>query len=507
MISKRLVASFLCVGLAAASLFSAVNPADAAAAVKKIKLSNKKLELSVGESKVLKVKYKPVKSKAKIVWSSSKKKVAKVNKKGKVTAKSIGSAVITAKVKASKIKAACKVKVNKAPDEIKNVTPNFTAAPTGSAATPSPTGVVDNKVYPVNINFEDEDYVTIEVGGEYTLKAQAAPSDTDKDAMEYKSERGWVASVDQDGKVKALYPGMTIITLTSKKDSSVTASIHVNVVDTSIPDASFNQYNSDIAHGKIETISYNSDYREGGKAQARVWTPADYSPEQKYNILFCLHGGGADMWYWTNDKGGANDGCAADKILDNLYAQGILEPCIVVFTNGVITYDDTKTYPNVPKDAVVTDWGRDSFLLEYEIIYNLMPYMNENYSIEQGKEHTAICGLSMGCGQTLDIGLKNPELFAYVGAFSGSPFARDDQQLVTCKEDADRLNSNFKLFTMMVGSEDGLANDKTSSSSKAFAKVCTEYEVNYMFVEEPGLAHEDACWDRNLYKFMKYAFK
>ena len=59
----------------------------------------------------------------------------------------------------------------------------------------------------------------------------------------------------------------------------------------------------------------------------------------------------------------------------------------------------------------------------------------------------------------------------------------------------------------MVGSEDGLANDKTSSSSKAFGKVCTEFEVNYMFIEEQGLAHEDACWDRNLYKFMKYAFK
>ncbi len=506
MMIKKLIASLLCMGLAIVSICSVSYSADAAAPVKKIKLNKKKMELTVGESKVLKVKYKPVKSKAKIVWSSSKKKVARVNKKGKVTAKSVGSAVITAKVKSSKIKARCKVSVSKAKTEPVNVTPNITAAP-DSVATQTPGVISDSRIYPTGISFEDEDYVTIEVGGEYTLKAKTEPSNADMDAMEYKSERDWVASVDSNGKVKASYPGMTIITLTSKKDSNVTARIHVNVVDTSIPDDSFNQYNSDIAHGKIETISYSSDYREGGTAQARVWTPADYSPEQKYNILFCLHGGGCDMWYWTNDQGGANDGCSADKILDNLYAQGILEPCVVVFPNGVITYDETKTYPNVPEDAVITDWGRDSFLLEYEIIYNLMPYMNENYSIEQGKEHTAVCGLSMGCGQTLDIGLKNPEIFGYVGAFSGSPFAKDDQQLVTCKEDTDRLNNNFRLFTLMVGSEDGLANDKTASNIKAFANVCTQYEVNYMFVEEPGLAHEDACWDRNLYKFMKYAFK
>ena len=503
---KRIIASFACMGLFV-SLFSAFNPIAADAAVKSIKLSNKKLSMTVGEKKVLKVKYKPAKSKAKIVWSSSKKKVAKVSKKGKVTAKSEGSAVITAKIKASKIKAACKVKVRNAVD----VTPTNVSVPsptpTTPAATLAPTNVVDNKVYPTEIKFEDEDYVTVEIGESYTLNSQVAPANTDKEAMEYKSERDWVASVDKEGKVTALYPGMTIITLTSKKDSNVNARIHVNVVDTSIPDDSFNQYNSDIGHGKINAITYASDYRDTGKAQARVWTPYDYSENEKYNILYCLHGGGGDMWYWTNDKGGANDGCAADKILDNMYAEGLLESCIVVFPNGTVPYDNTKTYPNVPDDAVITDWGKDCFLLEYEIIYNLMPYMNEHYSIAQGKEHTAICGLSMGCGQTLDIGLKNPEIFGYVGAFSGSPFARDDQKLVTCEEDADRLNSNIKLFTIMVGSEDGLANDKTSSSSKAFGKVCTEFEVNYMFIEEQGLAHEDACWDRNLYKFMKYAFK
>ncbi len=89
--------------------------------------------------------------------------------------------------------------------------------PTTPAATLAPTNVVDNKVYPTEIKFEDEDYVTVEIGESYTLNSQVAPANTDKEAMEYKSERDWVASVDKEGKVTALYPGMTIITLTSKR--------------------------------------------------------------------------------------------------------------------------------------------------------------------------------------------------------------------------------------------------------------------------------------------------
>ena len=78
---------------------------------------------------------------------------------------------------------------------------------------------------------------------------------------------------------------------------------------------------------------------------------------------------------------------------------------------------------------------------------------------------------------------------------------------MTSEEDAVKLNNNLKLFTMMVGSEDGLANSKSDSKSKAFAEVCRDNGLNFTFIEEPGLAHEDKCWDRNLYKFMKYAFK
>ena len=58
------------------------------------KINAKKLTLTKGQSKTLKVKG----AGGKAVWSSSKKRVAKVNRKGKVTAMKAGKAIITAKV-------------------------------------------------------------------------------------------------------------------------------------------------------------------------------------------------------------------------------------------------------------------------------------------------------------------------------------------------------------------------------------------------------------------------
>lgn len=74
-------------------------------AVKKISLSKKSIVLIKGQSKTLKVKHATGDKK----WKSSNKKVAKVSKKGKVTAKKTGKATITVTANGQQKK--CKVKV------------------------------------------------------------------------------------------------------------------------------------------------------------------------------------------------------------------------------------------------------------------------------------------------------------------------------------------------------------------------------------------------------------
>lgn len=92
---------------------------DYSCAAGKIKLNKTKVSLTVGSNIQLKVKNTP--RKASIKWSTNKKSVATVSKKGVVSAKKKGNAKITAKVKGKKY--VCKVTVK---DKNNNHTSNVT---------------------------------------------------------------------------------------------------------------------------------------------------------------------------------------------------------------------------------------------------------------------------------------------------------------------------------------------------------------------------------------------
>ena len=85
-----------------------------------IKISNTKKTLYVGNKYTLKIKG----TKKKVKWTSSNKKVATVNSKGKVTAKKKGTATITAKVSGKKYK--CKITVKSKKSTYKSQTKSST---------------------------------------------------------------------------------------------------------------------------------------------------------------------------------------------------------------------------------------------------------------------------------------------------------------------------------------------------------------------------------------------
>ncbi len=106
---KKLCAIVLVIVLA----FS-VTP-DSVFAAKKAKISKTKATIYVGKTIKLKVKN----NKKKVKWSTSNKKVAKVNKKGKVKGIKAGKATITAKVGKKAYK--CKIKVKKKRNKKSNI--------------------------------------------------------------------------------------------------------------------------------------------------------------------------------------------------------------------------------------------------------------------------------------------------------------------------------------------------------------------------------------------------
>jgi len=96
--------------------------------------------------------------------------------------------------------------------------------------------------------------------------------------------------------------------------------------------AGFDQYREDIPHGNIETVEYDSS-TVGTRRKALVYTPPGYPSAGKYPVLYLLHGIGGDETEWY--RGGQ-----PHVILDNLYAEGKLEPMIVVLPNGRAMVND-----------------------------------------------------------------------------------------------------------------------------------------------------------------------
>lgn len=102
-----------------------------AKAKKQPTLNKSKITLSVGKSYQLKVKY----NKKKVKWSTSNKKIAKVNKKGKITAIKKGSCKIYAKFSGKKL--ICKVKIKKASSTSSSTSENRNTNSANTKATES----------------------------------------------------------------------------------------------------------------------------------------------------------------------------------------------------------------------------------------------------------------------------------------------------------------------------------------------------------------------------------
>lgn len=522
---RRNVAKMTLLALSVCVLGGQTQGSRESLAAKKIKvtLNKKSVTLKPGQSYKLKAKKTP--AKAALTWKSSKKNVVSVNAKGKLKAKKVGKAkiTVTVKFKGKKKKAVCNVKVitkkNKKTDTVQTNTGTAqpSPAPTQQTNTPSVTPTATPEATktprpsrkpstpaptPVKIEYV-ADY-QLDLGDKLDIKTKVKPAEGKIEDYQVTTSNKYVAVVDESGMLQSKHIGKCLLELTSKADPNKKESYKLCVTDNFVARDGFNVFNEDIAHGEVKEFNYPSQYRESGEGHAKIYLPPNYDPEnKKYNLLFCLHGGGQDESFWTLGRPLGQGGCHAQYILDTLYAEKELKDAIVVFPNGNIKYDKNKQYPNtVPNPIVQNSWS-DCYLFEYEVIYDLLPFMEKNYPVEKGADHTAVCGLSMGCGEAIEIGLKHPDLFHYMGFFSAGPFASTQQTIVTTKEDAQRINDQIKLCFFITGQNDHMMDD----SGRRFVNNCDALGMNSMFFEVKGTGHDDKCWDRALYAFMKYAFK
>ena len=247
----------------------------------------------------------------------------------------------------------------------------------------------------------------------------------------------------------------------------------------------FDSIQTNIPHGKIDTISYKSTI-VGTTRRAVIYTPPGYSKKKKYPVLYLLHGIGGDEKEWLN-------GGHPQVILDNLYAQGKVEPMIVVMPNGRAMKDDRSTGNIFAPDKV-----KAFATFEKDLLNDLVPYIQKHFPVYKDREHRAIAGLSMGGGQSLNFGLGNLDTFAWIGAFSAAPNTKTPEELVPNPEEA---RKKIKLLWISCGASDGLI-----TFSKRTHDYLVKNNVPQIYYIEPGV-HEFKVWKNGLYIFSQLIFK
>jgi len=243
----------------------------------------------------------------------------------------------------------------------------------------------------------------------------------------------------------------------------------------------------EVPHGDVRIKKYFSKVT-GSWRQLYVYTPPGYDTlvREKYPVLYLLHGGGENETGWTNQGKG-------DLILDNLIAAEKARPMIVVMPDA-----------NVGGPAFA-EAGLQTF--ESELKEVIIPLVEKNYRTKNNAAGRALAGLSMGGMHTLYTGLKNTEMFAYLGVFSsGWVVPRQntiaEQQYAFIKSNKNKINTNLKQLWIAMGGKADIAYQNCQLMLEKFKDL----NVNFAYEEYPG-GHTWPVWRNNLYKFAPLLFR
>ena len=132
----------------------------------------------------------------------------------------------------------------------------------------------------------------------------------------------------------------------------------------------------------------------------------------------------------------------------------------------------------------------------------MIPYAEKAYRISGKPDERAIAGLSMGGGQSLNIGLHHLDLFHSVGAFSaGIRNANFEEQYKELLADSAATNKKLKVFYIACGKADSLF-----AASEACTERWTKHQIKHSFTpSEEG--HVWRNWRNYLSDFVPQLFR
>lgn len=254
--------------------------------------------------------------------------------------------------------------------------------------------------------------------------------------------------------------------------------------------AGFTQQRPGVDYGTMEHKTYYS--KDGGmNKNINILLPAGYNTNEKYPVLYVLHGIFGDE--------SSMPGMGVPTMVGNLIADGKAEKMIVVFPAMF-------TGPGSP--GFTSEAARKYDLIREDIENSIMPFLEENYSVKTGRENTAITGFSMGGREALYTGVTRSEIYGYVGGACPAPgiFATKDNFMT---HEGCLTEGQFKpstapyMLLISAAAHDGTVGDHPHTYHDAL----TQNGVDHLWQSIPQGDHGSATVDPHMYNFLRYVFK
>jgi len=190
-----------------------------------------------------------------------------------------------------------------------------------------------------------------------------------------------------------------------------------------------------------------------------VYLPYGYDEnrDKPYKTIYLQHGGGQDASDWLNIG-------SVPNIMDNLLAEGLTEPAVVVTTDSTYLGSAQEGYPNL-----------------FDII---IPFIEENYNVSTDPKDRAFAGLSMGGGIAASLVNTHAADIGYFGVFSSGTLTSHTVQ----GENIDKTN-------IYIGN--GLYENNPPlnrhEGAKLFMRQLDNFNAKYAYVRVAG-GHDFNTW-------------
>ena len=284
--------------------------------------------------------------------------------------------------------------------------------------------------------------------------------------------------------------------VTSKSDDKFNPYSTENKYD--IGEEMFEKRN-DVDYGTVlKDVIYFSQ-TAGDNKQCNILLPAGYNENNQYPVMYIFHGFGGSH----SDQ--IDDDSYVTLLYGNMLHDNLTVPQIIV---NVDMYTDKQSEKSDKSDEelrYIYDKAID------DVAKDLMPFIENNYSVKTGRENTAVAGMSEGGAKSLCTGFKWLDKFGYIASFAPVPGVIPTEfykgtywntpYLEEFPQSTDE-NTPFYLY-LAVGSKDPWNIDCTLYYKQVFDEMGIKNQTDYV----DGYEHNHIFWRQCFYNFLSKIFK